>query len=448
MKPSLYGSSFFIIALCILLVWAPIPLASNRIWAWSIIEFYIISLSCLHLVFCIVRSQPLFTQHWQKYALLPIGLLLLFTLLQWTGLVTGIDTVDGFQTFQQLIKTLCFGLFVYLLAVHCQSARLLRWVCIAIIVSGCIQAFYGSVLNLLDLPKSPIFGISDGDRARGSFVYQNHFANFLALSISIAFGWLISELKTTRSGQFDFRTFMLGVFETLISSKIILRLAIVIMIIGLILSRSRMGNAGFFTALITVALLALVIYRNPPKMLKPLVISIFILDLIIVGSIFGVEKVKQRIEDTSFAAETRDDVVRDSIPIIEQHWLTGNGAGSFYTVFPQYQTVPYSGFYDHAHNDYIQFAVEYGVVITASLGLWIIYCLWLACRTMYLRNNKLYKGIAFGCAMAIVHMLIHCTVDFNLQSPANTLLFLTILTLCWLVRYLPTEQGSRLQKAP
>ncbi|WP_434931623.1 O-antigen ligase family protein [Shewanella sp. HL-SH5] len=448
MKPSLYGSSFFIIALCILLVWVPIPLASNRIWAWSIIEFYIISLSCLHLVFCVVRSQPLFTQHWQKYALLPIGLLLLFTLLQWTGLVTGIDTVDEFQTFQQLIKTLCFCLFIYLLAVHCQSARLLRWVCIAIIVSGCIQAFYGSVLNLLDLPKSPIFGFSDGDRAKGSFVYQNHFANFLALSISIAFGWLISELKTTRSGQFDFRTFMLGVFETLISSKIILRLAIVIMIIGLILSRSRMGNAGFFTALITVALLALVIYRNPPKMLKPLVISIFILDLIIVGSIFGVEKVKQRIEDTSFAAETRDDVVRDSIPIIEQHWLTGNGAGSFYTVFPQYQTVPYSGFYDHAHNDYIQFAVEYGVVITASLGLWIIYCLWLACRTMYLRNNKLYKGIAFGCAMAIVHMLIHCTVDFNLQSPANTLLFLTILTLCWLVRYLPTEQGSRLQKAP
>jgi O-antigen ligase len=445
MKVSLSANSFFILALCFLIIWIPIPLASNRIWAWSIVEFYIISLAIAHLVFCFAHKQSIFTQSWQKYCLLPVIFLLLFTFLQWSGLVRGISTVDGFQTIQQLIKTLCYGLFIWLLSVHCVSAKRLRWICVAILVSGCIQAFYGSVLNLINLPTSPVFGFFDGDRAKGSFVYQNHFANFLAVSISIAFGWLISELKTTRSGRFDFRTFILGVFETLISSKIILRLAIVIMIIGLILSRSRMGNAGFFTALIVVSLLALLIYRNPPRMLKPMVISIFILDLIIVGSIFGVEKVKQRIEDTSFAAETRDDVVRDSIPIIEQHWLTGNGAGSFYTVFPQYQSVPYSSFYDHAHNDYIQFAVEYGVIVTGLLGLWVLYCLWLACRTMYLRNNKLYKGIAFGCAMAIVHMSIHCTVDFNLQSPANTLLFLTILTLCWLVRYLPSDNQKRVK---
>jgi hypothetical protein len=41
--------------------------------------------------------------------------------------------------------------------------------------------------------------------------------------------------------------------------------------------------------------------------------------------------------------------------------------------------------------------------------------------------------------MTIVHMLLHISVDFNLQSPSNTLLFLTILTLCWLVRYLSSD---------
>jgi O-antigen ligase len=217
------------------------------------------------------------------------------------------------------------------------------------------------------------------------------------------------------------------------------------MVIGLILSRSRMGNAGFFTALGFVSLLSMFIYRRPPTLFKPLVVSIFILDLLIVGSIFGVDKLKQRLDDTSFSSETRDEVVLDSIPIIEANLFTGTGGGSFYTVFPQFQPQFYSGFYDHAHNEYVQFVVEYGIVMTAILGLWVLYAFWLACRTMYLRNNKLYKGIAFGCAMAIVHMLLHITVDFNLQSPANTLLFLTILTLCWLVRYLPSDTQKKVR---
>ena len=149
MKPSLSASNFFIFALCFLIIWIPIPLASNRIWAWSMVEFYIIALTIVHLGFCLVRKQLLFTQPWQKYCLLPILFLSLFTLIQWSGLVSGINTVDVFQTKQQLIKTVCFGLFIWLLSVHCISARVLRWVCVAIIVSACIQAFYGSVLNLI-----------------------------------------------------------------------------------------------------------------------------------------------------------------------------------------------------------------------------------------------------------------------------------------------------------
>ncbi|WP_445777451.1 O-antigen ligase family protein [Shewanella sp.] len=431
-----------LLAICVLIVWVPLPLGSNRIWALAILEFMVIGLAIAHLVYCIKHNALLFRYRWQKHLLIPTGLMLGYLCLQLLNWIPAIDTLDPYQTAQQLLKTFCYTLFILLLSQYCQHGQALRWLFIAIIISGCLQAFYGTLLNLLQLEASPVFGYHDGDRARGSFVYQNHFANYLALCLSIAFGWLLSELKTSKSDT-DFRQKFIDLLSTLFSRKIILRLAIVIMVIGLILSRSRMGNAGFFTALGVVSLLSMFIYRRPPTLFKPLVISIFILDLLIVGSIFGVDKVKQRLEDTSFSSETRDEVVIDSIPIIKQHLLTGTGGGSFYTVFPQYQPQFYSGFYDHAHNEYVQFVVEYGVVMTAILGLWVLYAFWLACRTMYLRNNKLYKGIAFGCAMAIVHMLIHCTVDFNLQSPANTLLFLTILTLCWLVRYLPSDNPKK-----
>ncbi|MGI2110916.1 O-antigen ligase family protein [Shewanella frigidimarina] len=431
-----------ILIICALVIWMPIPLGSNRIWALAILEFAIVCLAIAHVAYCFKHNSLLICYRWQKHLLIAPGLLLVYLCLQLLNWLPSIDTVDAYQTAQQLLKTFCFILFILLLSQYCQHPQALRWLLIAIILSGCLQAFYGTLLNLLQLESSPIFGYHDGDRAKGSFVYQNHFANYLALCLSIAFGWLLSELKTAKY-EYDLRQRLVDLLSTLFSRKLILRLAIVIMVIGLILSRSRMGNAGFFTALGAVSLLSMFIYRRPPTLFKPLVVSIFILDLLIVGSLFGVDKVKQRLEDTSFSSETRDEVVIDSIPIIQDHLFTGTGGGGFYTVFPQYQPQFYSGFYDHAHNDYIQFAVEYGVVVTGLLGLWVLYCLWLACRTMYLRNNKLYKGIAFGCAMAIVHMLIHCTVDFNLQSPANTLLFLTILTLCWLVRYLPSDTQKK-----
>ena len=437
-KPFGFFNRFMLLGLCALIIWMPIPLGSNRIWSLAILELCIVLLGVAHIGYCIKQNALLLRYHWQKYALIPIGLMLVYLCLQLLNWLPVINTVDGYQTAQQLLKTFCYGVFILLLSQYCQSSQAIRWLLIAIILSGCLQAFYGTLLNLLQLDVSPVFGYSDGDRARGSFVYQNHFANYLALCLSIAFGWLLSELKTSKK-EFDLRAMMIDLLSILFSRKLILRLAIVIMVIGLILSRSRMGNAGFFTALGVVSLLSMFIYRRPPTLFKPLVLSIFILDLLIVGSIFGVDKLKQRLDDTSFSSENRDEVVMDSLPIIQEHLFTGTGGGSFYTVFPQYQPQFYSGFYDHAHNEYIQFVVEYGVVMTAILGLWVLYAFWLACRTMYLRNNKLYKGVAFGCAMAIVHMLLHISVDFNLQSPSNTLLFLTILTLCWLVRYLPAD---------
>ena len=56
--------------------------------------------------------------------------------------------------------------------------------------------------------------------------------------------------------------------------------------------------------------------------------------------------------------------------------------------------------------------------------------------TLRNRQNNLMKGTAFGCMMAIIGMMIHITVDFNLQAPANAVYFVLILTLAWQSRFL------------
>lgn len=436
-----YGSTPLIGWLGFILIWAPIPLGSNRPWAWALLHA-LIALGGIWHLFQVARNKaPLFPKPWQLMLLAGPALIVVYLLLQSTCFIPGVCSVDPYQTNLMLEKSLYLLLFTYLLSQHCHTQQQLKIILTCILISGGFQAIYGSLLHLSGLDLSPVFGIPEGEKARGSFVYQNHYANYLALCLSIAIGWMLSELSTSKQ-KVPLAKWLRAFAELILSRKLLLRLAIILMVVGLVLSRSRMGNAGFFTALGIVAVLALFIYRRPPPLLKWLVLSIFILDMLLIGSMFGVEKVKQRMQETSFVSEARDEVVLHSLPLLEDQGLTGTGGGTFYTVFPRYQQQSYSGFYDHAHNDYLQFAIELGWPVTALLGAWLLLALWQGLYVMNKRRTKLYQGVAFGCCMAWVHMMMHSSVDFSLQAPANSLLFMTILTLFYLVRVLPGERKA------
>ncbi|BCE03369.1 O-antigen ligase family protein [Marinicellulosiphila megalodicopiae] len=431
-------STWMVWLLGLVMVWSPIPLGSNRIWAWSLLELIIFSLMFLHLVLCFIKKQTIIQNRFTFYVISAPVLLAGFLMLQSVCVFQFVCSADVYQTQQLFLKTLGFIFFIILICQYIYNQKTLRLFLGFVVVAGCIQTTYGSAINLLGIQESIVFGFNEGDRARGSFVYQNHFANYLGLVLCLAIGLMLSELKTEKQ-LLSGKALLRDLLEMLLSKKFILRLGIIIMIIGLILSRSRMGNSAFFVAFFMVSIFAIFYYRKPPITLKWIVLSIFIIDIIVVGMLFGLEKVKDRIVETSFASETRDEVVRDSLPIIQENFWTGTGGGSFYGVFPSYQPEEYSLFYDHAHNDYVQFAVEFGVPITIMLGLYCLYALFLNFQTMRQRKTKLYQGVAFGCAMGIIYMLIHITVDFNLQAPANALLFLTIISLSFIVRYIPSK---------
>jgi O-antigen ligase len=427
---------------CFTLVWSPIPLASNRPWAWTLLELLIALIFSLHLVSVCTGRSPWFSGRWQQLSLLPFVLVSGVLAAQLWSPSAWLTTVDPNQTEILWFKTLFYGLFAWLITSYFRSDSALKLLCYTVIASGVFQASYGAMLNLQGLELSPIFAVAEGNRARGSFVYQNHFANYLAMTLALGVGLLMAELSS-RAMKWNWRKVSRTVLGSLLSSKILLRLALIIMMIGLVLSRSRMGNAAFFTALMLVSFYAIWFYKHKPALLKPLVISIFVVDLIVIGSLFGLEKLQQRYEETSFAAETRDDVVKDSLPIIADAPWFGHGGGSFYTVFPAYQPNHYHWFYDHAHNEYLQFAIELGVPVTLLLGVWLFWLLWLNLQTMRTKHNKLSRGIAFGCAVAILHMLIHNLVDFNLQAPANALLFITLLCLSGIVFSRQDKQVTR-----
>ncbi|KLN63773.1 MULTISPECIES: O-antigen ligase family protein [Vibrio] len=443
-------------SLLVLIVWLPVPLGSNRAWAWSIAQIWI-ALQTVALIVIYWRALPWNYINKYSWLLIPIGLFQVWVAIQSLVLpkelvaflsqnaaeiysLVGADnysiSLDRGMTTASLLKGISYFLLVFNATLLVNSGNRLKSTALAIVIAGTGQAFYAALVVKLGITESLIWGLPEKEIATGSFVYKNHLANYLIMSAAMGVGLIISQLHISESGSWIVR--FKRILSSVMSSKMLIRLSLVIMVIALVLTRSRMGNAAFFVAITVTGLFALAFYRSKPRALTVLIVSILLIDTFVVGALFGLDKVKQRLVETSVELESRDQVVMWSLDIIKDYPLTGTGLSTFYTVFPGYSHASI-GFYDHAHNDYVQFAVEVGVPATLMLGLVVLYALFLSLQTVSKRNSHTMKGIAFGSAMAIIGVLIHISVDFNLQPMANAATFIMILFFCFAASNLPAR---------
>lgn len=409
-----------------LLVWIPLPLGSNRPWAASLMSVMILAILACWLILHI-RKQ--LTSGRAFYHSLPvIGLLLTAPLWAALQLLQGI-TIDPASTLQASLSGFALtGLFCLTLLMV-RSKRRIKLLCYVLVGSGLFQAVYGSMMTLTGIeylffvPKESYL-----NTATGTFVNRNHLAGYLVLTLAVGIGLMISTLDGQSAS--NWRDFFRRILTTLLGNKARLRIILVMMVAGLVMTHSRMGNTAFFASLAVAGVLALLLSKRSTKATIILISSLIIIDLFVVGTFFGVEKVVQRLENSSEASETRDEVNTYTLGAIQDNLLTGSGAGTYYTNFPAYRHYDAgAGFYDHAHNDYFEFASDYGVIVTGLLMLAVLWAFTSAIRAQINRKDPLMRGIAFSATMAIIALAIHSTVDFNLQIPANAATFVVILAL-------------------
>lgn len=447
-------------ALLALLLWLPIPLGSNRPWAWSLMQIatFLITIGCIYL-------------HWNRKHLnltpykLPIALWVMFLAIALLQIIPippflieflspnayALQSLAGSEQYYlsldvgqsqiNFYKGLAyFCLFISTL-VLVDDERKIRLLLTAMLASGALQALYGTFEILSGTTHSLVFNLPVEEGATGSFVYRNHYANFLILTAAAGIGLIVTTLQQNQTASP--RDFMRSIVNTLLGSKALIRICLAIMVIGLVMSRSRMGNTAFFVSMTLVGLLALVLIKQRSKGLTILIVSMLVIDLFIVSAWFGLDKVQERLTETSLTQEGRDEVVLDALPMISDYPIFGTGGGSFYSVFPMYKEAEVYAFYDHAHNDYLQMAIEYGPFAAMLLGCLVLFCLFSALIAMHKRKHSILKGSAFACSMAIVGMLIHMTVDFPIQASANASYFVVFLALSLLIREIKLHRKSK-----
>lgn len=205
-------------------------------------------------------------------------------------------------------------------------------------------------------------------QASGSYVNRNHLAGFLEMTLGVGIGLMIAQLEDRP--RRSWREFVQDTATLLLSGKAMLRLILVIMVVALVMTRSRMGNTAFFASLLVSGAVGLTLSRHAPRGTVLLIASLVVIDIALIGTWFGVERTDERITETTVQnVEERVDPSVYAVKILEDYPLFGSGGGTFYTAYTRYRGHDIDSYFDHVHDDYVQFPTDTGIISSTLYGL-------------------------------------------------------------------------------
>ncbi|PLK50052.1 O-antigen ligase [Uliginosibacterium sp. TH139] len=438
------------VALLGVLAWAPVPLASARTWALGFLVLALLGVLALVVLVLALRGDSVWARlgagKW------PLGCIVLFGL--WVAgqrlplMGNAPISAELFNSLQYLILTMGYAAAFALVLLLVNSERRVMWLAGTILGAGVLQALVAIALFASRAEHIYLFmPYQQGSRAMGTFANFDHLAGYMQLCIAAGVGVMLARMGGSGTAP-NRRQRLVAVLKFMLSGKMLVRLMLVIMVIALVLTRSRMGNVAFFSSLLLVGGLGML---NNPRLRKSafwLVLSLIVVDVVIVGQWVGLDRVVQRLQNTAVETEhargeetlaQRAETPIQALGMVMERPVAGFGAGSFYTVFPRFKSADKEGFWQYAHNDYVQIAAETGFVGLGLLAAAVLLTIGRIARLWNERESRLNRGMAFGVAMAICCLLIHSWVDFNLQVPANALTFSALLALVWVL--VPRQAG-------
>ena len=343
----------------------------------------------------------------------------------WTTL-----SISPHETVLALLKFLAYS-SAFLLAAYLFDSRKGKSTLVrGLIFLGCFEAAYGIVQYLTGWQR--IFTYTNPvnlDQATGTYINHDHFAGLLELILPFVLG----------SGFYSFQVWserrQVGLDRRASAERssagirtVFYLFLTAILGVAVIFSRSRGGILATAFSLVFIVLLAQVKARRSAWMLGSF---LFLVCVVGYGLWIGLNPVLARFEQMRepgyLQMEGRMAFWKDALPLIRDYPLVGTGLGTFDTAFRRYQTARADARVNHAHNDYLEFASDTGLLGVALLFLPILYLLAKMIISFLDDPRRYRRSITLGCIGSSLALLIHSMTDFNLQVPANALIFAVVL---------------------
>lgn len=304
------------------------------------------------------------------------------------------------------------------IAMFCAIVRLnayrVSWLAGALL-AGTVLGIVLGALQIVDAdPNSPwyLYAETNVGAAVGFFANANHMADLLL----IALPFVAAIAAAGKTGNMQRYSAMLSVLFGIA----------MVLIVGIALNGSLAGYGLAVPVLAASALIILPKTSLSRRWLAGLAALSMIVSLAgLASSSVGATKVGQ---DARGAVQSREQILRTTGKAIADYMPLGSGLGSFVKVYRLYEgpdTVT-NEYVIHAHNDYVELALELGVpgvlLVLMFLGWWLVQCVdvW--------RKGK--RGPwAQAASIGSAAILLHSLVDFPLRTAAISACFAMCLAL-------------------
>ncbi|MDW7773070.1 MAG: O-antigen ligase family protein [Desulfobulbaceae bacterium] len=336
-------------------------------------------------------------------------------------------------------------LFFYASRYVLASEKTLRRTLWIITIVGLFEAVYGLLqatnpaLGVLWLPGSFAY---EGT-ARGTIIYRNQYAALMNLCwpMAVVLGITMCKPALEKLEMLRRKDNTLSLVDRtsfLFQKATIPFWSAGLMILAIVFSRSRGG------ILVMLSIAALFIYLLPFfRRIKSLYAVLLLVFVGFYGGIIGFAGVIERFTYFYASALNRIDIWYGSAAMLKDHLLTGIGMGGYEFLSPVYLTnVPAAVWYDRAHNEYVELAIELGLPMMLLFLAWVFIGIAgyganilkkkkIRLRPVQMQTNDI---VTIGAFCALVGFLLHAGVDFIWRLPANVIYAVVILAVLSSIR--------------
>ena len=341
-------------------------------------------------------------------------------------------------------------LAVFLTAVNLDQPRLLKLtlvflgIAVAEALLGLIQ--YGDGPDSLFRLGNTLMGAS----ASGTYINRNHLAGLLEMALPVSLALLAVTVGQGRPShasssrrQRTFRQWLARFSVARLNQAALYGAATLAILLGLIFTRSR---AGVSLAMLGILLSTLLFShrlggRNVYGLIGTLTaIGIGLASLIGLAPIWSRFTLQDPMEDGRWL------IFDATIQAIGEFFPLGSGAGTFEEVLRRFHPVGFpSVTINRAHNDYLEWLLEFGLIAAVLMAVWLALYSRQWGRVLKRGEWMPFRFAQAGAGIALLLIMIHSLVDFNLRIPANAM-FTALLAALFFHRSLETERPSRRQR--
>jgi O-antigen ligase len=312
----------------------------------------------------------------------------------------------------------------------------LDWLVTQIMGLGVVLALVGIVQMLVwgDRGEELIYFFwepvyAGGATPFGPFINRNHFAGWMVMALPLVLGyaWAILDAARRPSGH-GLGAWIRWFGDPQVGRFGLAAFAAVTMGAAVILTSSRSGAGSLLVALGVLGIFLL--QRFGGRWWRMAAVAAVAALLVGSAAWVGLDVIVERFQQAPVEIQDRVAVWRDTVRIFADFPLFGTGLGAYGMVMLFYQTAPQHTAFVQAHNDYLQVLAEGGLLVAIPSAA-VIALVVVGIRRRFVAGDDVPMAhwIRAGAFAGLVGIAVQALVEFSLQKPGNTILFILLLAI-------------------